>query len=98
MPKHVSRFAQFAVNVMGVANDFAHPVETAMKGIEAIEQFYRTIGMPTNIPELLQRKATDDEIDVMVDKCSRGGTITLGSLEVLTTDDMRTIYHLANEG
>ena len=39
MPQHVSRFVQFAVNVMGVDNDFAYPEETALKGIEAIERF-----------------------------------------------------------
>ena len=93
--KHLSRFVQFAVNVMGVENDFAHPDETAEKGIRAIEDFYRKIGMPTNIHELLGREITDDEIEVMVDKCSRGGTITLGALEVLKPEDMRNIYQMA---
>ena len=93
--KHLSRFVQFAVNVMGVENDFAHPDETAEKGIRAIEDFYRKIGMPTNIHELLGREITDDEIEVMVDKCSRGGTITLGAMEVLKPEDMRNIYQMA---
>jgi alcohol dehydrogenase YqhD (iron-dependent ADH family) len=93
--KHISRFAQFAVNVMGVANDFAHPDETAEKGIRAIEEFYHKIGMPINIHELLGREITDAEIDVMVDKCSRGGTLTLGGIEILKADDMRAIYNMA---
>ena len=96
MPKHVNRFAQFAVNVMGVTNDFGHPEDTATKGIEAVEAFYHHIGMPTSIPELIGRKATDEEIVLMVDKCSRGRTITLGALEVLQTCDMETIYRMAN--
>ena len=93
--KHLSRFVQFAVNVMGVENDFAHPDETAEKGICAIEDFYRKIGMPTNIHELLGREITDDEIEVLVDKCSRGKTITIGAMEVLGADEMRAIYRLA---
>ena len=93
--KHLSRFVQFAVNVMGVENDFAHPDETAEKGIRAIEDFYRKIGMPTNIHELLGREITDDEIEVLVDKCSRGNTITIGAFEVLGADEMRAIYRLA---
>ena len=97
MPRHESRFVQFAVNVMGVANDFAHPADTALRGIEAIEDFYRRIGMPTSIPELIGRPATDEEIRLMVDKCSRGGTITLGAMEVLTPADMETIYRMANQ-
>ena len=93
--KHLSRFVQFAVNVMGVENDFAHPDEIAEKGIRAIEDFYRKIGMPTNIHELLGREITADEIEEMVNKCSRGGTITLGAMEVIDTQAMRTIYEMA---
>lgn len=93
--KHLSRFVQFAVNVMGIENDFAHPDETAEKGIRAIEDFYRKIGMPTNIHELLGREITTDEIEEMVNKCSRGGTITLGAMEVIDTQAMRTIYEMA---
>ena len=81
---------------MGVANDFAHPEATALKGIEAIECFYRAIGMPTSIGELLNRTLTDEEIDTLADRCSRGGTITLGAMEVLDQQAMRTIYQMAN--
>ena len=93
--RHLSRFVQFAVNVMGVENDFAHPDETAEKGIRALEDWYRRIGMPTNIHELLGREITSDEIDVLVDKCSRGGTITLGAMETIDAKAMREIYEMA---
>lgn len=96
MDKHLSRFVQFAVNVMGVTNDFTSPKATALKGVEAIEQFYRTIGMPVNIPELIGREATDEEIKTLVDKCSRGGKMNIGAMEVLTSADMEDIYRLAN--
>ena len=95
MPKHVQRFVRFAVNVMGVENDFAHPEETAEQGIEAIERFYRAIGMPINIHELIGREITDEEIAVMVDKCSRGGRITVGAMEVLGPKEMEAIYRMA---
>ena len=97
MDKHLSRFVQFAVNVMGVTNDFFDPRATALKGIEAIEDFYRDIQMPTSIPELLGRPATDEEIGEMVRKCSRDGKITIGAMEVLCAEDMEKIYRLANE-
>ncbi|MBR1548345.1 MAG: iron-containing alcohol dehydrogenase [Prevotella sp.] len=96
MGRHLSRFVRFAVNVMGVDNDFAHPEETAERGIRAMEEWYRKIGMPTNIHELLGRPVTSDEIDVMVRKCSREGTIKLGAMEILDADDMRRIYEMAN--
>jgi phage shock protein A len=41
------------------------------------------------------REITDAEIDVMVDKCSRGGTLTLGGIEILKAEDMRAIYNMA---
>jgi len=97
MPRHLCRFVQFAVNVMGVTNDFAHPEDTAMRGVEAIEDFYRKIGMPTNMSELIGRVLTDDEIALLVDKCSRGRTITVGALEVLKPEDMEAIYRMANK-
>ena len=97
MDKHVSRFEKFAVNVMGVLQDFTNPRMTALRGIEAMEDFFKSIGMPTKIPELIGRKATDEEIAIMADKCSRGGKITIGAMEVLEQADMEEIYKLAND-
>ncbi len=96
MDRHLSRFVQFAVNVMGVHNDFSAPRETALKGIEAIERFYHAIGMPTSIPQLIGRKATDEEIAEMVRKCSRDGKLKLGAMEVLGQEDIEQIYRMAN--
>ena len=96
MDKHLNRFVQFAVNVMGVSCDFADLRGTALKGIEAIERFYRDIQMPTCISELIGRTATEAEIQEMVRKCSRDGKITVGAMEVLQSTDMEAIYHLAN--
>ena len=89
MDKHVARFEKFARNVMGV--------EGALEGIEATERFFRSIGMPVNIPELIGRQATDEEIRTMVDKCSRGGKMNIGAMEVLKPEDMTAIYRLANK-
>jgi hypothetical protein len=96
MDKHLNRFVQFAVNVMGVTNDFTDPRATALRGIEAIERFFQQIGMPTSIPALIGRKATDEEIETLVAKCSRGGKMNIGAMEVLKPADMTAIYRLAN--
>ena len=93
--ENVPRFVRFAVNVMGVDNDFSDPRGTAERGIQAMERFYHDIGMPTSIHELLGREISDDDVALMVDKASRGGTITLGSMMVLETNDMRAIYEMA---
>ena len=96
MDKHLNRFVQFAVNVMGVTNDFSDPRATALRGIEAIERFFQQIGMPTSIPALIGRKATDEEIETLVAKCSRGGKMNIGAMEILKPADMTAIYGLAN--
>ena len=97
MDRHLSRFVQFAVNVMGITNDFTDPRATALKGIEAIERFFTSIGMPTTIPELIGRPATDDEISILVRKCSRDGKMNIGAMKILTPPDMEQIYRMANQ-
>ena len=97
MDKHLKRFVKYAVNVMGVTQDFLDDRATALQGIEATEAFFRSIGMPVSIPELIGREATDEEIREMVRKASRDYTITLGAMEVLKPEDMEAIYLKANE-
>jgi len=93
--ENISRFARFAVNVMGVFQDF-HSLEiTAEKGIKATEAFFKSIGMPTSIKELIGREITDAEINEMADKCSNYGKQTIGSLKVLQREDMINIYKMA---
>ena len=93
--ENVSRFVRFAVNVMGVTNDFADPEATALAGIEAMERFYRDLSMPTSISELIGREPTDAEIKLMAEKCSRGGVRTVGHFKELDMADMEAIYRLA---
>lgn len=93
--ENVSRFVRFAVNVMGVTNDFTDPEATALAGIEAMERFYRDLSMPTSISELIGREPTDAEIKLMAEKCSRGGARTVGHFKELDMADMEAIYRLA---
>ena len=96
LPGHESRFARFAVNVMGVDNDFTNPERTALKGIEAMEQFYHAIGMPVGVKELIGRTLTDDEIKELARKASRDGKRKLGNIRVLERPDMEEVFRLAN--
>ena len=97
MGENISRFVRFAVNVMGVENDFTNPEATALKGIERMEAFYRSIGMPTSIPELIGRQATEEEILLLADKCCRQDTHTEGHFKVLYRKEMEDVYRLANK-
>ena len=95
MHENLSRFVRFAVNVMDVNNDFSDPEGTALRGIEAMEKFYKDIGMPTTIKELVGREITEGELQDMVRKCSRGYSSTCGCLKVLQAKDMEAIYRMA---
>ena len=53
--------------------------------------------MPTGIPELIGRKATEEEMVTMAERCSRGGTFTVGNFMVLDRARMLEIYRLTNE-
>lgn len=92
---NLARFVRFAVNVMGVTQDFHSDENTAEAGIQAMERFFESIGMPTNIHDLIGREITDAEIEEMADKCSNGGTSTIGGLQVLKKEDMIAIYKMA---
>lgn len=93
--QNVSRFVRFAVNVMGVQNDFTDPASTALRGIEAMERFYHQIGMPINIHELIGRDVTDDEIDLMTRKCTLDDTKPQGKFMRLHVADVKAIYQMA---
>ena len=84
------RFKRFAVNVMGVENEGLDE-EIALKGIEAMEAFYREINMPTNLREL-GVDATDEQLSEMAKKCAQGVGGETGSAKRLREADMLAIY------
>ncbi|MCW1734798.1 iron-containing alcohol dehydrogenase [Anaerorudis cellulosivorans] len=91
MPHNVMRFAQFAVRVWGCEMDFQHPENTAKQGIERLEQFLVSIGMPIRFAQL---GAKAEDIPTLV-KNMQPGNQTVGSFVKLTEEDVRKIYELA---
>ena len=89
-----ARFAQFAVNVMGVTGDCTDPVKTALEGIREMERFFHEIGMPVNIHEL-GYDLTDAQIKELAYKCSFFGTRRIGGFKILDQEDMVRIYEAA---
>ena len=84
------RFKRYAINVMGV-EPTGTDEEIALKGIEAMEDFYRSINMPTNMREL-GISPTDDELKTRAHKCAVGVGGASGSAMVLHEEDMLAIY------
>ena len=94
MNKDVMRFAQFAVRVYGCAMDFEHPERTAMRGIEAHEQFLRDIGMPTTLKELGARAEDIPAMAAKTKKTNPDGTT--GGAFPMTPVDIEAILRIAD--
>ena len=85
------RFEQFAVRVMGVP---AGTADTALRGIEALEAFFRSIGMPTSLRELGVEPSEQDLL-TLSRKCGAATGGTKGSAKKLHEPDMLAIYRMA---
>ena len=90
------RFARYGVNVLGLGLNFENPEETALAAIEANDAYFRSIGMPVSLPELMGRALTEEELRTLTAKCTNfsqrqiGGFVKLGDREILD------IYRMAN--
>ena len=89
-PERFVRFAQRVMNVSGAGTD----QEMALKGIEAFEDFCRSINMPTSIREL-GIEPTEAQMREMAEKCiaCMGGPV--GKVIPLSADDIYEIYKMA---
>ena len=90
---HIERFVAFAVNIMGVENDFEHPEQTALKGIERLERYFEEVGMPIRLSGL-NIEVSDEDIEDMAEKCLYN-TDHLGSFMPLKKEDIIHIYKAA---
>lgn len=87
------RFAQLAVQVMG-CEDTGNDMQTALKGIEAMEDFFRSIDMPVTMKEL-GVEPTEEQLLELAEKCSDFGRRTVGCVKILNKEDMYRIYKSA---
>lgn len=88
----IQRFVQFAVRVWNVENSFWSPERTALEGIRRLENFLKSIGMPTVLGEL---GIPDSRLEEMADKCTNGDTSTVGNFIKLGKKDVFNILKLA---
>lgn len=87
------RFVRFAKNVMGVS-DKGSEEEIAVQGIEAMKNFYHSIGMPVNFQELGVHPDSQ-QIREMAERCCVASGSHTGSAKKLTLEDMIAIYSMA---
>ena len=88
------RFVRFARNVMGVDAALSDDA-AALRGIELMEDFFRSIHMPTCFSEL-GIHPTQEQLEEMAHKCYLAVGGLLGSAKKLDEGDMLAIYKMAN--
>lgn len=91
---YVERFAQYAVRVWNIEMDFDNPMNTALAGIQATEDYFKRLGMPVNIRGL---GVEPERIDELAEKCTNFGKRTLPGIKVLGKKEMAEIYRMAME-
>lgn len=93
LPEDPARFARFGVQVLGVGPQ-EDDTATALKGIEAMEDFYRAIRMPTSLREL-GVEPTEEQILELARKCRAATPNGCGAVKKLSEEDMAEIYRKA---
>ncbi len=93
--ENIERFADFAENVMQVpfddADDEAHLAEL---GIEALEEFFWALELPTSLAEA-DIEVTAGEIQQMALQCTYGNTRTIGAIKELGEKEIIDIFTAA---
>lgn len=89
---NVQRWLQFAERVWNLDVDFEHPEVTIECAIDLQEQYYREIGMPTNLREL---GVDEDRLEELALKCSREKTRIIDGYKPLGYDEMLDVYRMA---
>lgn len=90
------RFVRFAVQVMEVIPE-ATDEETALKGIAAMESYFRSLDMPVTLKELLGKTVTEEEIVLLAHNCALATGGKVGSAMTLYEADMANIFRMAKE-
>lgn len=88
----VSRFAQYAVRVWNQEMDYEHPERTALSGIQATEDFFRSLQMPVSLTEL---GIDGEKLEEMTEKCTFFGTRTLPGIVEFGAKEILDVFQLA---
>ncbi len=92
--KHdVMRFAQVATRVWGCQMNFADPEKTALEGIDRLQQFLISIGMPSKFADI---GAKEEDIPKLVDVLCNGDgrTGSISGFVSLNEEDCTKIYQM----
>ncbi|WP_314912398.1 iron-containing alcohol dehydrogenase [Stomatobaculum longum] len=88
-----SRFVRFAEKVYGIKEGTEEARIEA--GIQATERFFKSLGMPVTLTELLSHTPEKKELEAFASECSYQKTRSIGGFKVLGYEDILNIYENA---
>lgn len=88
----ISRFAQFANRVFDIEINTFNQEETALKGIKAVENFFKSLNMPTKLSDI---SINDENFENMASKATNFGKNKIGGFVKLDKDDIVEIFKLS---
>ena len=95
MYKHdLPRFVQFAVRVFGIEENFHNPEETALRGIDALRDFFNFLGMPKTLKDIGIEEKDFAAIAGKIKKMDAANDTT-GNFLPLKSADVEKILQLA---
>lgn len=89
---NISRWLQYAANVWNLDIDYEHPEKTIEAAIDMQEQYYASIGMPTNLKSL---GVKESDLETLTENCTRNRTRNLPGYRTLEYEDILNIYKMA---
>lgn len=88
--ENIGRFARFARKVYGITE--TDDLKASEEGIFKTNEFFKSLGMPLSLTELLGHTPDDEEIEKIATECTYDHTRKIGSFKVLDYDDIVAIY------
>ncbi len=88
----VQRYRRLAVKVFGIKDKPKKPLKVALAGIQALENFFKSINMPTSFDDIGAKK---EDIDKLVEKLRINCGDVVGFFKGITMEDAKNIYELA---
>lgn len=92
MNSDIPRFAKYAREIWDVREE--DDLKAAQLGINATEDFFRSINMPVSLKEALG-ELSDETPKILANKCSFNGSRKVGSLYPIGEEEMYQIYKMA---
>ena len=89
---NIPRWLQYSANVWNLDVDYEHPEKTIETAINMQEQYYKSIGMPTDLRSL---GVKEEDLEKLALKCTRNKSRNLPGYKTLEYEDILNIYRMA---